>query len=138
MTEFLQPNIDIAAKDLENINLIQVANELESQREPALIEEDDEEEEEVAETNETCGEEKKKKKKKKNNKKKKKAGNTTGSDNVAPKDSEKSNSEIPWRAPLSRLLGGNTLYYLKYGQTEVPSRPVSKLTIQTMHFFMVP
>jgi hypothetical protein len=56
---------------------------------------------------------KKKKKKKKNNKKKLKAAA------IVP--------IVSTKLPLSRLLGGNTDYYLKYGQTDPPTKPVSEL-----------
>ena len=69
-------------------------------------EEDDDEEEEGEEA---AGGGKKKKKKKKKSKKKKKGGG------------------IPSQLPCSRLLGGYTDYYIKYGQTLEPSIPVADL-----------
>lgn len=80
-------------------------------------EEDDNEEEEGEEGEGEGGEggdgAKKKKKKKKGKKKKKKPTDASG-----PSGS---------KLPLSRCLGGFTDYYVKYGQTDPPTRPVAEL-----------
>lgn len=40
------------------------------------------------------------------------------------KRSKKKASDIPFSAPTSRILGGSTNYYMKYGQTNPPTIPV--------------
>ncbi len=72
-------------------------------------EEDDDDDDEGGGGEEAIGGSKKKKKKKKKSKKKKKGGVT------------------PNQLPGSRLLGGYTDYYIKYGQTPEPSIPVADL-----------
>lgn len=80
---------------------------------------DDSEEEACAEV----GGAKKKKKKKK--KKKGIAKNGDPADELAARI--RANLNVAPSAPLSRLLNGNTKYYMAYGQTEVPSIPVADL-----------
>ena len=75
-----------------------------------LAEEDDDEEGEGVGDGAVEGSEMKKKKKKKKNNKKKKKGTKEGS-----------------LRPESRLLGGFTDYYVKYGQTPIPSIPIADL-----------
>mgnify|MGYP003385802391 CR=1 FL=1 len=45
------------------------------------------------------------------------------------KRSKKKAMDIPFIAPLSRVLGGSTNYYVKYGQTNPPTIPVSRIML---------
>eukprot|EP01031_Cornospumella_fuschlensis_P044511 gene44511-54438_t len=82
--------------------------------------EDDDDEEEDGNGAQKAGEGGKKKRKKK----KKSAKKKTNKDAVG----EAGSHPIPPASPpLSRLLGGSTNYFMKYGQTFPPSRPVSEL-----------
>ena len=62
----------------------------------------------------------KKKQEKKKNKKKTSA--------LVDSTSDSKVENLAVRPPPSRLLGGNMIYYMKYGQTEEPSIPVTLLS----------
>ncbi len=79
-----------------------------------MQEDDDGEEEESG----VAGEGGKKKKKKKKSNKKKAKSTTAGTVSIAG---------VPSKRPESRLLEGYTDYYVKYGQTEPPTRIVADL-----------
>lgn len=82
---------------------------------------EDDDEEEEGEEGGANGEDKKKRKKR-NKKKKKKAAKKEGESAVpAP------NAGVPEKVPPSRVIGGYTDYYVKYGQTEPPTIPVADL-----------
>lgn len=102
----------------QSIEAKKALDETELNAEAGDAEDDDDDEEEDGATGDAEG--KKKKKKKKNNKKKKKAGASSSSASLAP-------TGVPSKVPHCRLLGGNTDYYLKYGQTDPPTRPVAEL-----------
>lgn len=63
------------------------------------------------------------KKKKRNKKKKKKSAKKEGVEGAT----STAGSGVPEKVPHSRILGGFTDYYVKYGQTEPPTIPVADL-----------
>jgi methionyl aminopeptidase len=83
---------------------------------------DEDGEDEEDEGNETAGATGEKKKKKRKNKKKKSA-KKKGADNVPAVAPAADGSNLPH----SRLLGGVTDYFIRYKQTNPPTRPVSEL-----------
>lgn len=87
----------------------------------------DDDDEDDDEENEKGGDEGAAKKKKKNKKKKKKsAKKKTDGDAAAPEVHP--NAGIPAGIPPhSRLIGGSTDYFVKYGQTNPPTIPVAEL-----------
>lgn len=94
-------------------------------KEEAEGDEEDDDEEEDGNGTQKAGEAGKKKRKKKKKPAKKKgnkgpAGEAVGEAGAAGSASTPS-------PPLSRLLGGTTNYFMKYGQTFPPTRPVSEL-----------
>ena len=102
-------------EDKENPTLLNATQQQQENGEPEEDNDDDndEDDEEGEENTENGGGEGvggKKKKKKKKPKKKKKAAGIPGT-----------------KLPVSRLLGGFTDYYLKYGQTDPPTKLVADL-----------
>jgi hypothetical protein len=82
---------------------------------------DDDDEEDNNTTEIVGGDEKKKKKKKKGKKKKKSGAAASSSSNLSASGATGS------LLPVSRLLTGYTDYYIKYGQTPIPTIPVADL-----------
>ena len=113
-------NLKLSASEEEEAKLksdkVEKANDEENDEDG----DDDDDENDNADPNNTSEKKKKKKKKKKKSAKKKAGdGEVKGSVELPPPSAEV--------LPHSRLLGGRTDYYLKYGQTFPPTRPVSEL-----------
>ncbi|RYG95824.1 hypothetical protein EON65_55365 [archaeon] len=93
-------------------------------KEEAEGDEEEEDEEEDGNTAPKAGEGGKKKRKKKKKPAKKKGNKGAEGGGEAGAGGLNSTSISP---PLSRLLGGSTNYFMRYGQTFPPTRPVSEL-----------
>ena len=87
-------------------------------------EDDDDDDDEIDDSAAQGGDAKKKKKKKNKKKKKKAAGDGTSTE---IKLAAGLSVGVPSRLHVSRKLNGFTDYYVKYGQTDPPSIPVSDL-----------
>jgi F0F1-type ATP synthase assembly protein I len=118
MADFLQSSQqEELSKQLEKLDV--EAGKEEAENEEDEDDDDEETNDPNVKSSEAAGK-KKKKKKKKPAKKKKAAAATDGSSPIVAGVSQ-------GLLPESRLLGGFTDYYVKYGQTYPPTRPVKDL-----------
>ena len=123
MAELVEKSDELTKLSQEVEEKVKVSKELEKKE----VDNDDDEGE-GDDDDEEDGEDGAGKKKKKNRKKKKKPAKKKTGEAAATGTTTFVNAGIPAGiAPLSRLLGGSTDYFVKYGQTNPPTIPVKDL-----------